>query len=82
MSKLATVTLVVTRKQVNIAQAVAGKQVTVAKKVVTVTQVTATKKATAVAQAVGINFVGNFVVLQILVDRERRQIVIALRLTL
>ena len=82
MSKLATVTLVVTRKQVNIAQAVAGKQVTVAKKVVTVTQVTATKKVTAVAQAVGINFVGNFVVLQILVDRERRQIVIALRLTL
>ena len=82
MSKLATVTLVVTRKQVNIAQAVAGKQVTVAKKVVTVTQVTATKKATAVAQAVGINFVGNFVVLQILVDRERRQIVITLRLTL
>ena len=82
MSKLATVTLVVTRKQVNIAQAVAGKQVTVAKKVVTVTQVTATKKATAVAQAVGINFVGNFFVLQILVDRERRQIVIALRLTL
>ena len=82
MSKLATVTLVVTRKQINIAQAVAGKQVTVAKKVVTVTQVTATKKATAVAQAVGINFVGNFVVLQILVDRERRQIVIALRLTL
>ena len=82
MSKLATVTLVVMRKQVNITQAVAGKQVTVAKKVVTVTQVTATKKATAVAQAVGINFVGNFVVLQILVDRERRQIVIALRLTL
>ena len=82
MSKLATVTLVVTRKQVNIAQAVAGKQVTVVKKVVTVTQVTATKKATAVAQAVGINFAGNFVVLQILVDRERRQIVIALRLTL
>ena len=82
MSKLATVTLVVTRKQVNIAQAVAGKQVTVAKKVVTVTQVTANKKPTAVAQAVGINFVGNFVVLQILVDRERRQIVIALRLTL
>ena len=82
MSKMATVTLVVTRKQVNIAQAVAGKQVTVAKKVVTVIQVTATKKVTAVAQAVGINFVGNFVVLQILVDRERRQIVIALRLTL
>ena len=82
MSKLATVTLVVTRKQVNIAQAVAGKQVTVAKKVVTVAQITANKKPTAVAQAVGINFVGNFVVLQILVDRERRQIVIALRLTL
>ena len=82
MSKLATVTLVVTRKQVNIAQAVAGKQVSVAKKVVTVAQITANKKPTAVAQAVGINFVGNFVVLQILVDRERRQIVIALRLTL
>ena len=82
MSKLATVTLVVTRKQVNIAQAVAGKQVTVAKKVVTVAQITANNKPTAVAQAVGINFVGNFVVLQILVDRERRQIVIALRLTL
>ena len=82
MSKLATVTLVVTRKQINIAQAVAGKQVTVAKKVVTVAQITANKKPTAVAQAVGINFVGNFVVLQILVDRERRQIVIALRLTL
>ncbi len=57
-------------------------QSTVAKKVVTVTQVTANKKPTAVAQAVGINFVGNFVVLQILVDRELRQIVIALRLTL